>query len=356
MNNIYFKLEPDNSNRPPLKVGDKVRYTVLKRINPSKAVIHFHGKKLMADIPGNYPEKGFAVVKRLGPPVELSFLDGKNSKQKTVSAPVYKAGAELVEVDGARAFLLERGVKADKANVEYLLRMRKYLGAKFSGKATDTLVAFMGKKHFPSAERFEDFISGRFFRDLFSVLRKNANGKSAVADKLIKLTWDKTKLRTRNLASSVKAAVSENGFAALWMLLFEVLDESDADSFRRLKELLNLLSANKKENSQLDYKVFPFLMDLGTGQNYGMLELFTFRENGKQKRELCFRIFEEDGGELIELSVKDENGVWKIEAALSDEKVYAAMKEEEGLINREIDKHCSAGNEIVFELIKKSLH
>lgn len=307
MSKIFFKGATSDRENRPLRAGDRVKYTVSKRLSPTRAIIHFLGKKVIADIPVSAPSKGMAIVRSVGEQIELYFPPKEE-----------KTSISLSPISNERRMLLESGIKADEANVSYLKTTLRLIGDKLDNQWKAFLLSLIGKSIYLSPERIMNLMKP-YWKNILLWLseRKKANTSVNITDKLIKLSSFRPEKEV--IDTSLYSYLKSNGNIAIWILLFDTLtcDDEKKDA-EEIETLILRLLLNKDKNSVL----IPFFMLTSNS-----LRFVQYSEDGKNA---SFKAFGKDGEEIVEISLNPENERFRIELSFKSASLYNAFVKRKG--------------------------
>lgn len=335
INENYSKLHTNKLSKP-IKEGDIVKYTIIKRISKDKAIVNVMGKNLTAEIKGDTPEKGFAKVVSVLDKLMLSIMK-ENAGASSKDDLNYVQIRHKNENNPITAMLNGRGIKASPENMRYLETVLKYM-PNMNEDVKSFIFTAISNGVYMSVEELNTLFSGVFYENLFKEIKKllydikNSNKNPETAEKLIRIAENLNNFNS--ISANIKDYITTNGYFSIWFMLFDTLKLYGRTEGISL--LLKSLSANRKSKFLKENAFFipiPFMLD---GQ---IKEINLFIHSPKSHDEgfrLIFVAYDKDF-ELCKISVSKAEDVYLIHVSFFDENLYKMYDFIRENVNKEIE-------------------
>lgn len=343
--NKYFNSAINNPK--PLKNGDIVKFSLVRRIDGEKALVNISGNKVIADFKNGIIEKGVALVSKNGKKIILTVLKNaeslKEAKENTanmkngVLVNISKAGKENSET---AVVLSSKGIKVNNQNIAYFETVLKYLP---NGEKKEFFINSMKNNIYFEEEEIKNL--GNIFNRIGNLeyLIKNSNKSYKLAEILKKAIFN-LKI-DKNNKEVLKNYINANGYFSLWFALFDIFYEEFSPKNREaLSLILKILSSNRRNNKNEEIKYLipiPFLTE-EENELKEMLLYIEYIDKDKENKKYNFIVYEKEDEELCRIiverieKIEESENKYLITLKLFDKKLYKKCIDTKHIIESEL--------------------
>ena len=338
--NKYFNSIINKSPKP-IKNGDIVRFSIVRKIDNDKAIVNIMGNKVIAMFKNGIIEEGFALVSKENNKLILNILKNANGIREArenikdgVSVNISSVGKEN---SGIANLLLSKGIKINNQNIIYYETVLKYLPnnekKEFFINAMKNNIYF-SEKEIKNLEDIFDKIGN------FASIIKNSNKNYKLAEILKNMIFN-----LKNYDKEIlKNYIDTNGYFAIWFALFDMLHndldfdgENNWNNKEMIMFILKILSLNRKDKDNPFFYLIPIPFVIGNDKELKEILLYIYGDKKNNKYNFIFTAYDnEENKELCKILIEKLESKYLITLTLFDKKLYKKCKDTKYIIEEKL--------------------